>query len=162
MHRLHTELAPSRTTFRPSSECWPDAGVYQLWIEVSQQMGVQIGHLGRFVFPVGRYIYTDRASRGLRARVSRHAVGGQRKHWHIDYLLAEEYARIVSVVLASPDPNDECAANQRAGDGGRCIALGFGSSDCRAGCTTHLWRITEPWPTEPLRRPIEGRISEHR
>ncbi len=126
MHRLHTELAPSKATFSPSWECWPDAGVYQLWIEVSQQMGVQIGHLGRFVFPVGRYIYTGRASRGLRERVSRHAVGAQRKHWHVDHLLAEEYARIVRVVLASPDPDDECPANQKAGKVGQCIALGFG------------------------------------
>lgn len=119
---------------------WPNAGVYQLWIELADDVRATVGRLGRFRFPAGHYVYTGRASRGLGARVRRHLGGARRKHWHVDYLLAFPEADMVRVVLASPDADDECSVNRAVGFYGDCVAPGFGASDCRAGCPAHLWR----------------------
>ncbi len=119
---------------------WPDAGVYQLWIQLTHDVRATVGRLGRFRFPVGLYVYTGRASRGLRARVRRHFGGAARRHWHIDYLLAKPQVAVVGVALASLDADEECLMNQAVSLTGECVAPGFGASDCRAGCATHLWR----------------------
>ena len=124
-------------------ECWPDRGVYQLWLRVESEAAVTVGRLGRFVFSRGVYVYTGRASRGLRARVARHINGATRKHWHIDYLLAHPKVRLTWVVLASPDPEMECPVNQAIGRQGQCLVPGFGASDCRNGCPAHLWYLPQ-------------------
>jgi len=129
--------------FEPPLERWPTAGVYQLWLRVSVGLRVTVGRLGRFTFPAGRYVYTGRASRGLRARVLRHVHGAERKHWHIDYLLSRPDVRVTRVVLAADDPQEECPVNRKLAASGCCVAPGFGASDCRAGCETHLWQIAE-------------------
>jgi Uri superfamily endonuclease len=123
---------------------WPDAGVYQLWLRVTGRLTVSVGRLGQLVFAAGTYVYTGRASRGLRARVARHARGADRLHWHIDYLLADRMAKLERVLLASTDPHEECAINQLMGRTGVAAARGFGASDCRAGCPAHLWLVKEP------------------
>lgn len=101
-------------TFTPAFDAWPDAGVYQLWIELRQPVKVCVGALGEIHFARGMCIYTGRAARGLRARVLRHVRGANRLHWHIDYLLARRGARVGRVVLASMAPNDECRVNCKA------------------------------------------------
>jgi Uri superfamily endonuclease len=128
-------------TFVPPIERWPAVGVYQLRLRVSVTIRVRVGRLGRFTFPPGMYVYTGRAARGLRARVLRHVTGARTRHWHIDYLLARGDVHVERVELVSDDPVDECAANRRVGAAGRVPAPGFGSSDCKAGCGTHLWHI---------------------
>lgn len=131
-------------TFDPPLDRWPPAGVYQLRLRVSVGLHLTIGRLGRFWFPPGRYVYTGRAARGLAARVQRHVDlccgrGVWRQHWHIDYLLAHPAVRLERVTVASKDPAAECLVSQSvAGD---AIAPGFGASDCRRGCRTHLWRV---------------------
>ena len=124
--------------FEPPLERWPTAGVYQLWLRVSVEARVTVGRLGRFNFPAGRYIYTGRASRGLRARVERHIRGDRRLHWHIDYLLRRREVRVERVVLVSENPDDECPVNQTAIRNGSLVVPGFGASDCRRGCLSHL------------------------
>ena len=119
---------------------WPDAGVYQIWFELADDVRITVGRLGRFAFPVGIYVYTGRASRGLRARVRRHVGGAPRRHWHIDYLLAKPEVAVVRVALASLDADEECSVNQAVGLTGDCVAPGCGASDCRAGCAARLWR----------------------
>ena len=114
--------------------------MYQLWIALRRPVKVCVGALGEIHFARGTYIYTGRASRGLRARVARHVQGAERLHWHVDYLLAQRYARVERVILASTDPEDECRVNGSAADG-RIVVPGFGASDCRGGCRGHLWRV---------------------
>jgi Uri superfamily endonuclease len=135
---------------------------------VSVAIRVQVGRLGMFRFPAGTYVYTGRAARGLRARVRRHLRGchgrtgreasgcthgrsrraGTRgtgqdrvpaKFWHIDYLLARREVHVERVVLASPDPGNECAVNQTVR--GTAVVAGFGASDCRQRCRAHLRRV---------------------
>ena len=124
--------------FEPPLERWPTAGVYQLWLRVSVEARVTVGRLGRFNFPAGRYIYTGRASGGLRARVERHIHGGRRLHWHIDYLLCRREVRVERVGLVSENPDDECPVNQTAIRNGSLVIPSFGASDCRRGCLSHL------------------------
>jgi Uri superfamily endonuclease len=139
MLSVKTAQARVRVTFTPALDAWPDAGVYQLWLRVARPLVVCVGRLGQVRFEAGMYIYTGRASRGLCARVLRHARGAQRLHWHIDYLLAQ--ARLTHVLLASVAPEDECRVNNRARRLGWIAVPRFGASDCRHGCPGHLWRV---------------------
>ena len=128
-------------TFTPAFDAWPDAGVYQIWIRLRRPVILRVGALGQVHFAAGTYVYTGRAARGLRARVLRHVRGGQRRHWHIDYLLANPVTRVVRVVLASAKPDDECPVNTTTGRDAVATVPRFGASDCWSGCPTHLWRV---------------------
>lgn len=106
---------------------------YQLLIELSTAQRIRIGKLGEFDFPAGRYVYTGSAKRGLEARIVRHLSTSKRLHWHIDFLLATATAQLVAVLKFK---EKECEVNQRTA--GRILIPGFGASDCRAGCISHL------------------------
>lgn len=80
-------------------------------IEVTRPVRVTIGRFGSFRFVAGRYIYTGSARHNFAARVARHLRQEKTLRWHIDYL------------LAAP---------------GNVPLPGFGASDCRAGCGSHL------------------------
>lgn len=132
-------------------------GSYCLCISVERELTVEVGALGRRVFPRGRYIYVGSAMGGLEARISRHldtSRGVVRAiHWHIDYLLREAGVRVEGVYAVASDERSECAiaaAISRRGD----PVKGFGCSDCR--CESHLFRVEgwrflpelglRPWP----------------
>ncbi len=106
---------------------------YQLLIEVARPVGVTIGRLGGFAFPAGRYIYTGSARRNFEARVARHLRRDKTLRWHIDYLLA---APGVCIAGVRRYVEGECAINQATP--GQVLVPGFGASDCRAGCGSHL------------------------
>lgn len=106
---------------------------YQLFIEVSRPVIVTVGRLGRYRFPAGLYAYTGSARRGLEARIRRHLASNKKKHWHIDYLLAHENAQIIEVRRF---PEAECSINQQIN--GDIIVPGFGASDCKDHCGSHL------------------------
>jgi Uri superfamily endonuclease len=106
---------------------------YQLLIEVTRPVRVSIGRLGRFIFPAGRYIYTGSARRNFAARVARHLRREKTLRWHIDYLLAAPGVRIAGT---RHYVENECAINQATP--GIVPVSGFGASDCRRGCGSHL------------------------
>lgn len=109
---------------------------YQLLIEIARPVRVSIGRCGRFgefVFPAGRYIYTGSARRNFEARVARHLRKEKTLRWHIDYLLA---APGISVAGVRRYVEEECAINRATP--GKVLIDGFGASDCRAGCGSHL------------------------
>lgn len=111
-------------------------GLYQLNLWLAHPVTIQVGRLGRFLFPAGRYIYTGSALNGLERRIARHRRRHKRLFWHIDYLL--EYARIQDAVLYPTRERGECALNAHvlARPEARVVVRGFGASDCR--CATHL------------------------
>ena len=113
-----------------------NSGLYQLHISLSDMETIEVGRLGRFSFPKGKYIYTGSAKRGLNARIDRHKRSGKNLHWHIDYLLEAMSAKITSVDIFEFQDGSECALNQSVN--GQHIVNGFGSSDCRNGCKSHL------------------------
>jgi len=106
---------------------------YQLFIEIARPVRATIGLLGSFAFPTGRYIYTGSARRNFEARVARHLRKEKTLRWHIDYLLAAPGVRIAAVRRYV---EDECAINRATP--GVVLIDGFGASDCRAGCGSHL------------------------
>ena len=109
------------------------AFTYQLHLRVSKPVTVQVGRLGRFRFPAGDYVYTGTARRQLAARVRRHLAASKTLRWHIDYLLAARPVKIVGIHLAD---TGECELNQSVN--GDILVPGFGASDCRSGCGSHL------------------------
>lgn len=109
---------------------------YQLLIEVARPLRRTIGRLGSFEFPAGRYIYTGSAKRNLEARIARHLRAHKPLRWHIDYLLAAAGVRVLGVKRSR---RAECSLNRATR--GTIPAIGFGASDCRAGCAAHLKRL---------------------
>jgi Uri superfamily endonuclease len=109
---------------------------YQLLIEVAAPLHVRVGRLGSFDFQAGLYSYTGSALRNFEARVNRHLSGAKKMHWHIDYLLAAPGVHVREVRRYDAA---ECAVNRRTV--GTIAVAGFGSSDCRSGCCSHLKRL---------------------
>jgi Uri superfamily endonuclease len=106
---------------------------YQLLIEVNRPVRCIIGRLGAFRFPAGRYTYTGSARSGFEARISRHLRSRKAMRWHIDFLLGAPGVKITEVIRSCCD---ECRLNQASP--GSILVPGFGSSDCNAGCRSHL------------------------
>lgn len=106
---------------------------YQLHIRLDRPLRVAVGRLGIFDFPAGDYVYTGSARRNPEARIARHLRREKTLRWHIDYLLAAPGVSVARVVRSHLD---ECALNQST-PGTRPIP-GFGASDCRRGCGSHL------------------------
>jgi len=106
---------------------------YQLHIMLEAAVEIQIGKLGRFRFPPGQYIYTGSAKKNLHARVTRHLRSDKRLRWHIDYVLAHPGSRITHVTTSDLT---ECELNQQTP--GEALIPGFGASDCRRKCSSHL------------------------
>ena len=111
----------------------PSVSTYQLLIEITHPLRCVIGRLGEFEFPRGRYVYTGSARRAFEARIARHLRQEKTLRWHIDYLLAGPGVRVVEVVRSR---RGECALNQSVR--GQLAVVGFGASDCKAGCGAHL------------------------
>jgi len=106
---------------------------YQLAVTLSAPARIMIGRLGVFDFPAGHYIYTGSARRNLEARIARHQRRHKRLRWHIDYLLAAPQAAVTGVERFA---RTECELNRLTA--GKVLIAGFGASDCRAGCGSHL------------------------
>jgi Uri superfamily endonuclease len=106
---------------------------YQLRVEVEAPVRIRVGRLGLFLFPPGRYVYTGSAKRNLEARIARHLRKEKALRWHIDWLLSASGVKVTSVKRSS---QDECILNQKTA--GIVVVPGFGASDCRMGCGSHL------------------------
>lgn len=106
---------------------------YQLLIQVAAPLEIAVGRLGLCRFPAGRYVYTGSAKRNMEARLARHLSPHKLLHWHIDYLLT---APGVMVAGTRRFDEGECAINQAMP--GEELIPGFGSTDCRQGCGSHL------------------------
>jgi Uri superfamily endonuclease len=106
---------------------------YQLHIHVAHPLRLRVGALRESVFPAGEYVYTGSAKRNFEARIARHLRRDKTIRWHIDYLLT---APGVVVTAVSRSEADECALNQATP--GAIPVPGFGASDCRRGCGSHL------------------------
>jgi len=119
-----------------ATDPFSSAKTYQLLIDVTESVQVIVGRLGSFHFPAGLYVYTGSALRNFEARVKRHLSPAKKMHWHIDYLLAAQGVGVREVFCFS---EAECVVNQRTG--GEIVVAGFGSSDCRSGCCSHLKRL---------------------
>ncbi len=124
-----------------------DSGLYVFVMRLKTADLIQVGALGSFYFPAGWYLYTGSARRNLHSRVERHWHLKKAVRWHIDYLSTALYSEPVgAVVLPAEAGLSECELNRRIGRliAGQTTAPGFGSSDCREGCPSHLWFSPAP------------------
>ena len=121
------------------------ARTYQLRITVCAPVRVTVGRLGCFDFPAGDYCYTGSAVRNIEARIRRHQSKLKKMHWHIDYLLAAPGV-VLREVLRHAAP--ECEVNRQVA--GKIPVRGFGASDCRAGCISHLKLLQESRSSLPI------------
>lgn len=127
-----------------SIETLPTKGIYTLIIFLSRETRLKVGKLGMQKFPKGYYTYTGSAlgkgASTLKRRVSRHLRKGKRNLWHVDFLLANENATVTAVVAAQTSEEFECKMNRYIKREGKAKipVKGFGSSDCKENCESHL------------------------
>jgi len=121
-------------------------GTYALLVQVNQSIRINIGKLGQHRFVPGIYIYAGSAmgttSTSLGHRLRRHFSKSKKKHWHVDYLLSDPGTRVLGALWAESKKSVECGLASALRDSHVFEAgpAGFGASDCRAGCGTHLFR----------------------
>ena len=106
---------------------------YQIIFILKKTVELEIGRLGKYTFPVGKYIYTGSAKKNIDQRIQRHQKKNKKLHWHIDYLLTQRECQIQNFIQSELN---ECDLNQSTT--GEIIVAGFGASDCRKGCISHL------------------------
>jgi Uri superfamily endonuclease len=122
----------------------PANGIYTLVISLSKEIYLNVGKLGQQRFPKGHYTYTGSAlgkgASSLKHRISRHTRKEKQDFWHIDFLLANENATVTTVVAAQTNEKLECKLNSYIKTEGRAkiVVKGFGASDCRENCGSHL------------------------
>jgi len=124
-------------------------GIYTLLLFLPKQVTLTIGKLGKQRFPLGYYTYTGSAlgkgASSLKHRIARHLRKEKRRFWHIDYLLADENVSVEAVIVAETNENMECKTNQHIKTimGAKVQVKGFGASDCRKNCKSHLLYFPE-------------------
>ena len=120
-------------------------GSYVLLLTTGKPIILNMPRLGKVTLAAGQYAYVGSAHGpgGLGARVGRHLRAEKPLHWHIDHLTAA--LPVVHIVAAEGTAQLECVWAKRliALDGASVPAPGFGSSDCRNGCSAHLVRLPD-------------------
>jgi len=128
----------------PLIQALPANGIYTLVISLSREICLSVGKLGQQRFPKGHYTYTGSAlgkgALSLKRRISRHIQKEKRNFWHIDFLLGNENATVTTVVAAQTNEKLECNLNSyiRREGWAEILVEGFGASDCRENCGSHL------------------------
>ena len=114
-------------------------GVYVLIMEIEEALIKGIGSLGEILFKPGIYAYAGSAlgSGGISSRVLRHLKNLKKIKWHIDYLTADSRVRIRAVLYAKTYAKLECCLAKALASYGKPVK-GFGSTDCKQGCKSHL------------------------
>lgn len=132
-------------------------GTYILFLESTKDMDIDVGNLGRFHFPKGIYAYIGSAlgkAVNLENRIKRHEELAKskkgNKKWHIDYFTTSLYVEITGVVKIMGKGIECRVADLMKKSGGKLVAQGFGSSDCK--CKTHFFGITQEVAESFLRK----------
>ncbi len=131
------------------------SGVYSLLLFVPQEVNLTVGKLGHQKFPKGYYTYTGSAlgkGASLKNRISRHLKKEKRLFWHIDYLLANKNVFVKAIIAAEGKERMECKVNRylKEGSSAKILVRGFGSSDCKNNCGSHLLYFSERPEPEKL------------
>lgn len=130
----------------------PEPGAYVLLLDITLPQAFHAGRLGLVTLTAGRYAYVGsaRGPGGLRARLARHVRRERRLHWHIDHLT--QRVAVAQVYWRAAREPLECrwAGELLRLPDATVPAPGFGSSDCRAGCRSHLIRLPDDLSVETL------------
>ncbi|MFX1392912.1 MAG: DUF123 domain-containing protein [Promethearchaeota archaeon] len=118
-------------------------GSYILVIFLNFDTHIKIGKLANVFFKKGYYYYVGSAmgnssSSSLENRIKRHLRFPEQKknHWHIDYLLENNEAKIIKIWLIPNKKKLECVLAKELIEVSGVYIKNFGSSDCN--CKSHL------------------------
>ncbi|MFW9965767.1 MAG: DUF123 domain-containing protein [Candidatus Thorarchaeota archaeon] len=120
-------------------------GVYALVISIPDDIDIRIGALGGQIFEAGEWVYVGSAfgngSTSLEHRIRRHFSSEKKIHWHIDIFL-DAVGPPARVIWSETRKKRECEIAARLSSQAQFSPspLGFGSSDCKEKCGTHLFR----------------------
>jgi Uri superfamily endonuclease len=120
-------------------------GAYVLVIRVDSDVFLHIKSLGHLKIESGILAYVGSAmgsgSTNLENRIRRHFRSEKTIHWHIDHLLATKSSLTMAVWSESNEPA-ECRIAERISKSSlfEPSAKGFGASDCKSKCYSHLYR----------------------
>jgi Uri superfamily endonuclease len=120
-------------------------GVYVLIMSILKDLDLRIGALGIQSFEASEWVYVGSAfgdgSTSLEHRIRRHISNEKKLHWHIDLLL-NGIGTPTHVVWSESGEKIECEIASRLKDSAQFSPgpRGFGSSDCKAKCGTHLFK----------------------
>jgi Uri superfamily endonuclease len=139
-------------------------GVYALVIEVKCDLTVNVGALGELRFDTGNWVYVGSAmgagSTNLENRLRRHFRSQKAIHWHIDYLLNAGAVSEVAVVGESATPKECNLAMMLTGHQSFTQGpIGFGASDCKSKCKTHLFSYSGSRPLVHLLEEMLGMLD---
>ncbi|MFC1725685.1 DUF123 domain-containing protein [candidate division KSB1 bacterium] len=114
--------------------------VYFLIIRVKETSEIKIGKLGTFIFPEGLYFYSGSGGKNPEKRVQRHLKKEKKTFWHIDFLLQNKNSEVIKYKIYKNTVTSECALNKKIKKGLKCCQIidGFGASDCKNECGSHL------------------------
>lgn len=135
----------------------PMKGTYTLVIRLEKEARIEVQKLGSFILRKGYYAYTGSAlgdgAVSLQNRVERHLKKRKVKHWHIDFLVASKNATVNCVVAAESSVNRECQVNStiKEVEGATVPIVGFGASDCKHNCGSHLVYFRDENVTEKIK-----------
>ena len=81
--------------------------------------------------------------------------------WHIDYLLADKNVSVKAIIAAETTKKLECQINSYLKNTleAKILAKGFGASDCKNGCGSHLLYFSENCETEKLIEKLGGHLE---
>lgn len=119
-------------------------GCYSLILRIWKPTTVKIGALGYVKFDEGLYVYVGSAmgskAQNLENRVRRHLSRCKKAKWHIDFLLSCGDVSVEKVIMCRTVNNMECSVVREVAKIGlhNPRLKGFGSSDCRFGCFSHI------------------------
>ena len=114
-------------------------GIYALIISIQQTICFPFKSQCYCLEP-GIYVYIGSAHGpgGVKGRVERHLRHEKKIKWHIDNITISPDAKIAGIVYASTE-NPECILTPKLEKLGFTHPIpGFGSSDCKRGCRSHL------------------------
>ncbi|MFX0053672.1 MAG: DUF123 domain-containing protein [Promethearchaeota archaeon] len=136
-------------------------GVYVLIISISDDIELRIGAIGQQKFKPGTWVYIGsafgNASTNLEHRIRRHFSNEKKPHWHIDLLL-KVTGPPKQVIWSESERKRECEIASILKQHEKFIAgpKGFGSSDCKAKCGTHLFRHSGNGTEETIQKLFQG------
>lgn len=120
-------------------------GAYVLIIDLKKTLSFQLNSLGNLSFEKGTWIYIGSAmgngSTSLENRIGRHFRSVKTIHWHIDHLLHSDSKIRCSIWSESVEPIEcDIAKSVEQLDDVYPGPKGFGASDCKSKCFTHLFQ----------------------
>lgn len=112
-------------------------GVYLIFVQVEDNVEIEVGALGTIDFKPGLYVYCGSARKSAEKRLERHYSSDKNIHWHIDYLTSNN--NVVDHFILPESSEYECILSSIMENLGSPVDS-FGSTDCN--CDSHLYYLS--------------------